>query len=608
MLVRTTLLCTFLMLATAAAGQQQPQPTTTTGERRDVTPPKTPEQSIPHEFELNFFGGGSYFRGMDDPLRTKLVRGGLLGAQFTADAWNHLAIENGYTIYGVNNVRFRTPSGGEHSFGNRVFSVYINSVFHFTDRLARVRPYVSGGFGMNVFYPTRDAKAEIGAINPIDRPLFNGLDTSTKAGVNAGLGVKWRITKGGGVGMRFDLRGVMSDNPEFRLTNTDHTLWGLQPTVGLNFWFGKKHQDKEFERTVTVTYPAPAPLTRNNISATNIQGGGGEVCGGTPVNLSVAATATPAGATIRYQWALNGANSGTNQNTFQFTAPEGGGNQTVTLTMTDATTGQLAASPVTVTQTIAVRPYVRPTVRVAAGANEVDAKGTVPVNAVVAGDCGGALTTTWSASEGRITGNGPNATFDASTVTFPAAGIGDQVKQVTITANVRDTRNGAATGTATISVRKKAEAAQLADILFTANGAVVNNCGQRILTDDVYPQFRNGYQIVLVGHTDASDRNAANLDRNRAYNVGKLLATGGRSPNNKIDPNSIKVEWVGTDQTAPKKSRQCESSVREASSRTIAPNDAAAGNRRVEVWLIPTGAAMPASVRSPKELPDQYRK
>src|SRR5436190_18512057 len=109
MLVRTTLLCTFLMLATAAAGQQQPQPTTTTGERRDVTPPKTPEQTIPHEFELNFFGGASYFRGIDDPLRTKLVRGGMLGAQFTADAWNHLALETGYTIYGVNNLRFRTP-------------------------------------------------------------------------------------------------------------------------------------------------------------------------------------------------------------------------------------------------------------------------------------------------------------------------------------------------------------------------------------------------------------------------------------------------------------------------------------------------------------------
>jgi outer membrane protein OmpA-like peptidoglycan-associated protein len=595
------------MLATAAAGQQQPQTTTTTGERRDVTPPKTPEQSIPHEYELNFFGGPSYFRGMDDPRRTKLVKGGVFGLQFTANPWSHIGLETGFNIYGVNNLRFQTPSGGEHSFGSRIFAMYVNPVFHFKDRLARVRPYVTAGFGVNTFYPTRDAKAEVGTLSSVDLPAFTGLDTSIKPTLNAALGVKWRMNQSGSVGMRFDLRGTMSDNPEFHIISADKTLWGVQPTVGINIWLGKKHQDKEFERTVTVTTAAPAPLTRNNIAANNIQGVG-EVCGGTPVNLSVAATSTPASATIRYQWALNGTNSGTNQNTFQFTAPEAGGNQTVTLTMSDTSTGPLAATPVTVTQTVAVRPYVRPTIRVTAAAAEVNAGGSVPVSAVVGGDCGGALTTTWTASEGRITGTGQTATFDSSTVTFPAGAVGDQVKPITITANVRDTRNGAASATAPISVRKRAEALQLADIIFAAGSAVVNNCGQRILTDDVYPQFRNGYQIVLVGHTDASDRNAANLDRNRAYNVGKLLATGGRSPNNKVDPNSVKVEWVGTDQTAPKKSRQCEASVREASSRTIAPGDAAAGNRRVEVWLIPAGAAIPASARSPKELPEAFRK
>jgi outer membrane protein OmpA-like peptidoglycan-associated protein len=602
MLVRvvTLLLCTFLTLATAAVAQQ---PTTVTGERRDVTPPPTPEQSINHEYELSFFGGASYYRGMRDAFDTKLVRGGVLGTRFTANPWNHVGIETGINIYGVNNIRFRATTP-PRSFGSRTFSLYFNPVFHFTDRMARLRPYVTAGFGMNTYYPTREAKAEAAAVG------FSGLDTSIKPAINAGIGLKWRMNKAGWAGMRFDLRGIMSDNPQFKIVpSADKTLWGVQPTVGINFWFGKKHQDREFERTVTVTTPAPPPVTRNNITATQIQGAG-EVCGGTPVNLSVAATSTPATAQIRYQWALNGTNSGTNQNTFQFTAPDAGGVQTVTLTMSDTATGPLAATPVTVTQRITVRPYVRPTIRVTAGAAEVDSKGTVPVVATVAGDCGGALTTTWTASEGRITPNAQNATqatFDANTVTFPA-GIGDQTKQVTITGNVRDTRNTAASATAPISVRKRAESMQVADILFTAGSAVVNNCGQRILTDDVYPQFRNGYTVVLVGHTDGSDRNAANLDRNRAYNVGRLLATGGRSPNNKIDPNAIKVDWVGTDQTAPKKSRQCEASVREAAGRAIPANDAAAGNRRVEVWLVPTGAPMPTSVRSTKELPAAYQR
>lgn len=601
MLVRITLLCTLLIFATAAVGQQQPQPTRTVGDRVDVTPAKTPEQTIPHEFELNFFGGGSYFRGIDDPRRTKLVKGGIVGAQFTSNIWNHVGIEQGFTIYGVNNLSFRTTSGGEHSFGSRDFGLWINPVFHFTNRLSRVRPYATAGFGVNTYAPTRDAKAEIRTLSTTDQTTFNGLDTSIKPTFNAGVGLKWRVNNSGSVGLRFDLRGLMSDNPQFSIIAADHTLWGLQPSVGINFWIGKKPQDKEYERTITITNP-PVTLTRNNITATQIQGGG-EVCGGTPVNLSVAATSTPANAVIRYQWAVNGTNSGTNQNTFNFTTPEGGGNQTVVLTMTDTTTGNLAAQPVTVTQTIGVRPYVRPTIRVTSSAAEVDSAGSVPLVAAVAGDCGGALTTTWTASEGRITPNGAQATFDASTVAFPNTGVGDQVKQITVTANVRDTRNGTASATAQIGVRKRAQSTQLFDILFTAGSAVVNNCGQRILTDDVYPQFRNGYTVVLVGHTDASDRNAANLDRNRAYNVGKLLATGGRSPNNKIDAQNIKVDWVGTDQAAPKKSRQCESSVREVTSRTIATTDAAAGNRRVEVWLVPAGAAMPASVRTPKELP-----
>ena len=108
---------------------------------------------------------------------------------------------------------------------------------------------------------------------------------------------------------------------------------------------------------------------------------------------------------------------------------------------------------------------------------------------------------------------------------------------------------------------------------------------------------------MLVGHTDANDPKTANLDRDRAYSVGRLLASGGRSPNNKIDAQNIKVDWAGTDQTSPKNSKQCETSVREAQGAAIASGDAAAANRRVEVWLVPNGAAMPASVRSAKDLP-----
>jgi outer membrane protein OmpA-like peptidoglycan-associated protein len=610
MLVRITLLCTLLVSATTIAlGQQQPPTQTQTGDRRDVSPAKTPEQEIPHEMEISVYGGGSYFRGLDDARRTKLVRGGILGASFTSNAWNYVSIETGYNYYGVNNLRFMTPSGGEVSLGSRDFAIYVNPVLHFTNRLSRFRPYISGGFGMNVFYPTRAAKGQVKGMNAVDQAAFSSLDTSTEPAFNLGLGVKWRVNKSGSVGLRFDARGISSDNPQFKVVpEKDQRLWGFQPTVGINFWFGKKPYVQEFERTVTVTRTAAVATPTNAITATQIAGAG-EVCGGTPMNLSVGTTTVPANLTIRYQWAVNGTNSGTNSNTFAFTPPDAGGEQRVTVTITD-TAAANAAPPVTVTQTVRVRPYVRPTVRVTSAPAEVDERGTATAVASTAGDCGGAITTTWTASEGRITANGQNpnqATFDASTVTFPAGGVGDQVKQVTLTATARDTRGQSASGTATVGVRKRAQATQLADIIFAARSAVVNNCGQRILTDDVYPQFRAGSQIVLVGHSDASDRNQANIDRDRANAVARLLVTGGRSPANKVDQGNIKVDWVAADQSAPKKSRQCEASVREVQSRTIAPNDSAAGNRRVEVWLVPAGAAMPASARAVKDLPANFK-
>ena len=115
MLVRISLLCTLLLFATAAAGQQQPapQPTRVVGDRVDVTPPKTPEQSIPHVWELSGFAGPSYFNWIPDVRHTKLVRGGVTGARLTYNPWNHWGIESGWTIYGVNNLAYRTFSGGQ---------------------------------------------------------------------------------------------------------------------------------------------------------------------------------------------------------------------------------------------------------------------------------------------------------------------------------------------------------------------------------------------------------------------------------------------------------------------------------------------------------------
>jgi len=611
MFARITFACTLLIFATAMLAQQQPppqQPQRTVGDRVEVTPPATPEQSTPHKYEINVFTGFTGFHELHDSLNTQLATGGLLGTSFTWNHWNKVALEGEMVYYAVNNLRLTVAPDTQLGLGSRMFQWNVDPVFHFSGRTSRIRPYVSAGWGQNRFYPTRDAIRQAASVAAANPPLAGlaTLDADTVGTFNYGGGVKWRLTKSGGIGLRFDARGLISKRPTFEITTSRANLYAFQPTVGINFWLGKKPRDREYERTITITQPPPPPVTNNSISLGTLQGGG-EVCGGTPVNLSITATTNPANVPVQYQWAVNGMNTGGNQNSLMFTAPDAGGDQRVTVTITDTSQGATRAQPVTVTQTIRVRPYVRPTIRVTSGATEVQATDTtIPFVATTQGDCGGALTTTWTASEGRITPNAQNpnqAGFDATGVAFGAGGPTDQVKQITVTATVRDTRNQTSAGTAQLGVRKKAVAVQLADILFVRGSARVNNCGQRVLTDDVYPQFRNGYSIVLVGHTDPGDPRTANLDRDRAYAVGRLLVSGGRSPRNKIDSQNIRVDWAGNDQTSPKNSRQCETSVREAAGNAISANDAAAPNRRVEIWLVPNGAAMPAAVKNPRDLP-----
>ena len=58
-------------------------------------------------------------------------------------------------------------------------------------------------------------------------------------------------------------------------------------------------------------------------------------------------------------------------------------------------------------------------------------------------DCSGTLTYSWAASEGTVSGSGPNAQFDSSSVAFNDADRSrPQSKQVTVTATVTDSKGG----------------------------------------------------------------------------------------------------------------------------------------------------------------------
>jgi outer membrane protein OmpA-like peptidoglycan-associated protein len=345
------------------------------------------------------------------------------------------------------------------------------------------------------------------------------------------------------------------------------------------------------------------------VSEIQMQGGNAPVCAGTPVNLSVTNKST---FPVRFQWTLNGTATGADQPNLTFTPGDAGGPQNVSIQVTDVsgrTPG--GAQPVTRNITVQGRPYVRPTIQ-AKTPGEVPRNGTATVNAAAQGDCGGALTYTWTASEGTITpapGNPLQATFNPQSVAFGPVSDRDEVRQVTLTATVRDARGATASTNIPVTVRRAAELVRFPDILFTAGSSRVNNCGQRILLEEVFPRVRSGnFTVVLVGHVDAAER-TANLDRERAYSAARVLVAGADTQV-RVEADRVKADWVGTAQNAPKLPGYCGTStrptVREIQGATIQEN-AAAENRRVEVWLVPAGLQLPATIAAPKDLPATIR-
>jgi len=117
--------------------------------------------------------------------------------------------------------------------------------------------------------------------------------------------------------------------------------------------------------------------------------------------------------------------------------------------------------------------------------------------------------------------------------------------------------------------------------------------------------------IVLIGHEDASEqgrrRNAPQYDRLRVENTAAVLSAG-TGTCQKLETSRVQVDWVGTEQSDAFKTSLCESSVVERARSKVSERDDRAKNRRVEVWIVPKGAQMPAGAKSLKPVPDTVKK
>jgi len=185
----------------------------------------------------------------------------------------------------------------------------------------------------------------------------------------------------------------------------------------------------------------------------------------------------------------------------------------------------------------------------------------------------------------------------------------EQTKTITLTATATDAKGQSARATANLTVNLTPQAKRYDDIVFQNNNARVNNCGKRILLEQVTPDLRNdpGAKVILIGHRDNGERVALRIDDKRVANAAAILSAGkGICPS--LDLSRILVHSAGTDQASQTRPSLCGSSVQERSGQAIRDNDQRAQYRRVEVWVVPSGAAMPEGTAGFGNPPDRETK
>ena len=222
-----------------------------------------------------------------------------------------------------------------------------------------------------------------------------------------------------------------------------------------------------------------------------------------------------------------------------------------------------------------------------------------------ASECGGASTIRYSASEGSISGG----IFDSSTVAFDLSNrLKQQTKLIHLTATATDFKGGTGSATSDVTVTLSPEARRLDDIVYPASSARVNNCAKRLLLEQLTPMLREdpNATVILIGHRDEREKGktATGLDRTRTLNaVAVLSASIGICP--QLELSRAKVSWVGTDQSSSTRPLLCGAStdVKERGGQAVRPADQRVQFRRVEVWIVPGGAALPVGITGLKDVP-----
>jgi len=194
---------------------------------------------------------------------------------------------------------------------------------------------------------------------------------------------------------------------------------------------------------------------------------------------------------------------------------------------------------------------------------------TVRVRATASDPDGDPLTYTWSASAGKISGSGAQATLDSTGVVPPAT--------ITVTVRVSDGRGGTNESRCSTRVEKPVESRPEAITCtsggFPRNLSRLNNVDKACL-DDVASRLRQDprSRVVIVGHADKLERHPEVIGRTRAEAIKAYLVK-----ERGIDESRITVRSAADSKPAD----------------TGTSAAARAKNRRVDVIFVPEGASVP---------------
>jgi hypothetical protein len=359
-------------------------------------------------------------------------------------------------------------------------------------------------------------------------------------------------------------------------------------SAGVNFLIGGEKPTPAPAPPSTKTCPdgttvaVGAPCPKHNL-AVSLSTNMSEVCAGETAQVTSSISGAN-GASLNYEWTVNGQPAAGHEHSLVFaTTGKDPGTYNIALHVQAAN-----FNPASATTTIVVKEYRPPTGTVQANPAQIYAGEKSTLSASFQGQCGGPIQApTFTVSEGTVQGD----QFDSTAVQFDPANKAEQRKTITVTASASDNKN-IGTATTNIEVIKKAEVAaiRLPDVLFSDNNARVNNCGKRILLEQLraYTERDSTGTVVLVG-SHSPDEKAADLDMHRALNAAAVI-TAGTGACLAIPKSQVQVSWTGTDQNGVSfESGFCSSSVRAGSS-------TAGEMRRVQVWFVPTGGQLPASL------------